>query len=51
MIGKLLSTVAIKLVTEKFLVRVTLALAEHFAEKSENKLDDKIVKELRDALT
>lgn len=47
----ILKAVALKLLTEKFIIRCTLALAEHLADKSENTLDDKIVKELKDALS
>lgn len=40
----------IKLFPEKFLQTVLLILLKFFAEKSENKLDDKLVKALEDAL-
>jgi len=46
-VGKYL---AVKLLTEAFLKSVCLATAEHFAGKTQNKLDDKIVQSLKDAL-
>ena len=42
--------VAVRLLTEKFLVAVLLHIAEHLALKSSNKLDDKLVAELKKAL-
>ena len=39
-----------KLVTEKVMIAVTLHVLEYLAAKSSNKLDDKLVAELKDAL-
>ena len=50
MIATLGKYLAAKLLTEAFIKRVCLATARHLASKSENKLDDEIVKALADAL-
>ena len=39
-----------KLLTEKFLVKFLLHIAEHFAKKSDNKLDDKLIADIKEAL-
>lgn len=40
----------VKLITQKFISNVFIHIAEHLATKSDNKIDDKIVKEIKDAL-
>lgn len=50
MIATLGKYLAAKLLTESFIKRICLATAKHLASKSENKLDDEIVKALEDAL-
>lgn len=50
MIATLGKYLAAKLLTEAFIKRICLATAKHLASKSENKLDDEIVKALEDAL-
>ena len=46
----MIATLGNKLLTEAFIKRVFLATAKHLASKSENKLDDELVKALEDAL-
>ena len=50
MFAKILSTIAIKLLTERVIINVTVYVAEYLAQKSTNKLDDKIVAEIKEAL-
>ena len=50
MIGKILLSVGVKLLTEKFLVAMTIHVAEFLATKSTNKLDDQLVAEIKKAL-
>lgn len=50
MIATLGKYLAAKLLTEPFIKRICLATVKHLASKSENKLDDEIVKALADAL-
>jgi len=46
----ILLTILTKLGTYKFIVRVFLHVAEYLAKRTENKLDDKIIEELKEAL-
>ncbi|WP_198515411.1 hypothetical protein [Marinomonas sp. ef1] len=47
----ILKTVLTKLVTEKVLIAVFLHVAESLTKKSTNTLDDKLVEEVKKALT
>tara|TARA_Y100001968_G_scaffold102797_1_gene92779 strand:+ start:16403 stop:16570 length:168 start_codon:yes stop_codon:yes gene_type:complete len=46
----ILKTVAIKLVSEKVLIALTLHIVKYLAKKSTNTLDDKLVEEVEKAL-
>lgn len=50
MIGKILLTMATRLVTEKFLTAFLIHIAEHLAKKTSNELDDKIISDIKSAL-
>ena len=50
MLNTIVLSVVVKLLTEKFLVAALLHVAEHLASKTTNKLDDKLVGEVRKAL-
>ena len=43
-------SVGTKLLTEKFLTRLAVILLEKLAKSTDNTLDDKIMKEVKDAL-
>lgn len=45
-----LKHIATKALTQKVMTALFIYIAEHLASKSDNKLDDKLVKELKDAL-
>lgn len=49
-LGPALKQILLKLMAEAFLKAILLDVAEHMAAKSDNKLDDKLVAELRKAL-
>ena len=46
----ILTKIAIKLLTQKFIVKTTLIFADFLASKTDNKLDDKLVDALKEAL-
>jgi hypothetical protein len=50
MLTKLLSTLALKLLTERVIINVSLACLDYLAVKTTNQLDDKIVAEVKKAL-
>ena len=50
MLATLGKYLAVKLLTEKFIKRVCIATAKHLASKTDNKLDDELVRALNDAL-
>lgn len=50
MITKILLSVGVKLLTEKFLVAALIHIAEYLAKKTSNNLDDKIIAEVKLAL-
>jgi hypothetical protein len=50
MLAKILSSVAIKLMTEKVIIKVTLTLAEWLAKRTTNTLDDELIKQVKEAL-
>jgi hypothetical protein len=51
MIGKIFSTLAFKLLTEKVIIKVVMTCAEYLVNKSTNKLDDKLFKTIKEALS
>lgn len=50
MIGKILSTLAIKLLTEKVIIKVTLSCTGYLVKKTSNKLDDELFETIKKAL-
>jgi len=50
MLAKLLSSVALKLLTEKVIIKVSVSLLGYLVNKTENKLDDELFKTVKDAL-
>jgi len=51
MLSKLLSTLALRLLTEKVIIKVTLACADYLTKKTANKLDDELLKTIKEALS
>ncbi len=49
--SSILGKIALKLLTQKFIVKTTLIFVDYLAEKTENKLDDEIVGALKEALS
>ena len=50
MFGKILQTLAIKLLTEKVIIKITLACTSYLVKKTDNKLDDELFKTIEEAL-
>ena len=48
--GGLMLKIGMKLLTEKFIIKTALVFADFLAGKTDNKLDDKLVDALREAL-
>ena len=46
----MLKTILLNAVTQKMLKGIALTILEHFAQKSDNKLDDKLVNTVKEAL-
>jgi len=46
----ILISIGTKFLTERFLIRVFVEVAEYLAKKSSNTLDDKLIKSVKDAL-
>lgn len=47
---KIVSGFALKLMTEKLIINVTLTLAEWLVKRSDNTLDDKLFSQVKEAL-
>jgi hypothetical protein len=50
MFAKILSSLAIKLLTEKVLIKLSLSALDYLVAKTTNKLDDKLLKTVKEAL-
>jgi hypothetical protein len=50
MFSKILSTLALKLLTEKVMIKITLSLTSALVKKTTNKLDDELFKTIKEAL-
>jgi len=50
MFSKLLSTLALKLLTEKVIIKLTMTCAGYLVKKTDNKLDDDLYKTIEEAL-
>lgn len=50
MLAKLLSSVALKLLTEKVIIKVSVSLMGYLVSKTDNKLDDELFKTVKEAL-
>lgn len=50
MISKILSTLALKLLTEKVIIKITLSCAGYLVKKTNNKLDDELLETIESAL-
>jgi len=51
MFTKILSTLALKLLTEKVIIKLTLACAGYLVKKTDNKLDDELLETIKGALS
>jgi len=50
MLSKILSTLALKLLTEKVIIKVTLSMTGYLVKKTDNKLDDELFETVKEAL-
>lgn len=50
MISKILSTLALKLLTEKVIIKITLSCAGYLVKKTDNQLDDELLETIKSAL-
>lgn len=50
MFAKILSTLAIKLLTEKVLIKVSMSAMGYLVKKTDNKLDDELYATVKEAL-
>lgn len=50
MIGGILKKVALKLLTEKFIIKLTMLGLGHLVKKTDNTLDDELFKAVEEAL-
>lgn len=50
MFAKILSTLAVKLLAEKVIIKLTLSCAGYLVKKTDNKLDDELYETIKGAL-
>lgn len=50
MLSKIFSTLALKLLTEKVIIKITLTLAGYLVKQTDNKLDDELLEDIKSAL-
>jgi hypothetical protein len=50
MFSKILSTIALKLLTEKVIIKLTLSMTSYLVSKTSNKLDDELFNTIKEAL-
>lgn len=50
MFAKIISTLAVKLLAEKVIIKLTLSCASYLVQKTDNTLDDELFRTIREAL-